>query len=615
MRKLLVKIFNLVYIFGAGLSIFALATKPIVNVEVTANFSAQQVGDFISKAVGSKSESEKLTITEILNVEAPAEVGQGKKLGTNEVTCEVKYSDTSTGTVHPKRIDLVTDVLGPAKGTVHCEGPVLKTFDTTIVAEGGAGNGGDYKDAEDVKDKLTPERIAEAFEGGLQIPVTLKVEAKYAYDLKNKEIIKTLLKENIYTTIDSTINKVTPPLRALIKSLAADYAKDVLRVEVADTISKYFEGDNAVVSEEQIDALFDTIYDHVDGKETTVTELANAILGKDKDGNPIEGTSLISILDEMKAKSEDPESGVTAKEGETYDPSKISSENIADQMVIALQDVPGLVEPTGKYVLCDPAPTEDKVNEAIKSDKEPNYYFKTGEDTYTRVTAWDPAATEYYKEEMKINDVNQALSEMINAFVPGSSSEESSEESEESKAVLRKRAAETEESGDADSSEEADEKLRQSLTEYIYSVLQLESFENATAKVDPYVGYILLGVIVLFALPWAFFAVQTLLRTLRKDKCWARGGGILWWTWITLIFGILLTYGLKYIMPIVENKVPDAKPYLEMLTINARTGCLIPSFVFCAFVVMLIPYKILVSPLKRSYKLERRYRRKHKDEF
>jgi len=614
MRKFLIKIFNLLYMVGAGLSVWSFATKPIVNVKVEANFTGDQIADVISNSVGASAINiaEEQTVESILNVEAPAAVDQGKVLEPKEVNVRVKYTDETEEVIQPDKVELDTAHLGPATGTVYVA-EFTETFETTIVTEGGAGvEGGSAikKVDKSFSEVLTKDKIVDAFSDGLNVKVELKVEAKYAYDLNNKTVVTDLVKENVYSVIEYAIESVTKPLHNLIKSVAMEFAKDILKQEVQNQIATYFSGEGATIEDEKIEELFENIYSHVDGQEITVDDLANIIVGRDSDGNELEGVSVVSILNELNAKAAEEGSDVEAIGGITYDPSTITGDTIADQMTIALSSVPGLVEGTGEYELLTEKPSEAQVLEAIKSEDEPNYYYLI-DGEYVRVTEYDPDATEYYKQKLKVKDVDAALAELITQLgnKTGGSTESGNESSEQQNSSEEESRAIKYRDGSSESSSSQDQ-LRDAVSAYIYKFLPIDKFTAKIANYEQYVPMALLALIILLALPWFFFFIQTLFRTFSREKYWTRGFAILFWTIGYLVFGIILTYGLKHFIPFFIDKVPEAgRQYVQMLSLDVRTSSLIPSFVFCAYVVMLIPYLIICASAKRRYKNEIRIRR------
>ena len=598
MRKFLVKIFNLIFLVGCGLSLFTLATRPMIQVAASGDFTSEEVGKYINRTI--KNSAKVKTVAEITGIVAPEAVTKNKVLGTSEVLFNVKFTDGSEGTAYPTSITLDTSTLSDDEvglAIYNDFDPV--EFHTKIVEEGGAGGRGPHVD---FLSKLSAEKISEQFPNGLKVDVPIKVEAKYAYSFSNKEVVREVLVNNVYAVVDGTINKLTGPLHSLLKSFALDYAKDTLKSEVAAQIDKYFTGDNATVDDETIEELFDNIYERIDGEEASLDDLAAAILGKDSEGNTLEGTSLITILNDLNEKTADPESGVSST-GTSYNPDNISADALADKMAESLSDVPGLVEGTGKYDAIDPKPSVDQVTQAASSEKEPNYYLKDG-DNYVRVAEfnqeiYDDPSTVYYKQELKVNDVDKALALLISSL--GSSSSSSSGSGSASNGA--RRAIQRAELTTTSSKEE----LRQAISDFMYKALKLETFESMTLKYTNYIPYVLLGIIVLFAIPWALLAVSSLVGIFRRDKFWVKPGLFLLVTWPQVILGIVLTYGWKYFSPLLVKVLPQYAEYINMFSINARTGCLIPSFVFCAFALMTIPYLMLVRPFKRARKLRRKY--------
>ena len=57
MRKFLVKLMNLIYVAGAGISLYALCTRPILKATVTVKFSKEKMGQIVGKAFNNGSES------------------------------------------------------------------------------------------------------------------------------------------------------------------------------------------------------------------------------------------------------------------------------------------------------------------------------------------------------------------------------------------------------------------------------------------------------------------------------------------------------------------------------------------------------------------------------
>ena len=279
------------------------------------------------------------------------------------------------------------------------------------------------------------------------------------------------------------------------------------------------------------------------------------------------------------------DSSVQYYEKEAYTDDDIDKDKITDAMVNSLEGIDGLV--SYKYVEV-PADTENLellVTEDIaKPEEEKVYWIKSGEE-YVRPTLYSPSET-YYTREKVVNDIDTAMSALIESFLGGNSGD--------SRAILR---ADAEEEVQSEESQSATDKLKQTLKDYLYNMIP-QNLTEKTGEVGQKAPYILLAVVALFALPWAWFALVTILRTLRKYKCWTRPGIIIWGALLQVVLGIVLTYGMKYLWPYLAERVEALKEYADSINFDIRTGCLIPSFVWLGVTVSAIPYWILRRPLK-----------------
>ena len=182
----------------------------------------------------------------------------------------------------------------------------------------------------------------------------------------------------------------------------------------------------------------------------------------------------------------------------------------------------------------------------------------------------------------------------------GGGSSEGGESGEPSKAHLRLEGEEE--------SKSSQEELEEALKEYIYKMLPLDNIYKVTEQADQYSTYVALGLIGLCVFPWALFALVTFIRTLRRKKCWTKPWIVFFFAFFQLIFGLVLTYGLKYALPIVKEHVPQVAEYIDQLglSVGMKFGVLIPSFIYAGMIVLTIPYIIIAHRLKVEYKLEKR---------
>lgn len=231
--------------------------------------------------------------------------------------------------------------------------------------------------------------------------------------------------------------------------------------------------------------------------------------------------------------------------------------------------------------------TEEQYNATLVSTK----YMLLVDGSYVYASSFNSEA-EYYAEVKIVNDVNTALTKLLESMIGESSSE--------TKAIYRT---------EGESSDE--DKLTAAIKNYIQSLLPMDQVYAMVEKADQYSAYIGIGIIALFAFPWALFGLVTIIRTLRRRKIWTKPWIVFFFAFIQVIFGIVLTYGLQYAMPLIAKYVPKFAEILEstQLTVGLKTGCLIPSFVYVAFIPLTIVYAIIAHPLKYEYKMWKRYGR------
>ena len=658
MRKLIVKIFNLVYLAGAVLAIVAFCTKPIINTKVGLTLTKEQIADKLMEIFEGRNGS--------------SSEGEGGEV--EGASYRISYRDSAAD------------------------------------------------------QKITREDIMKAFPNGFSIEVGITIEAKDAFNVNNKSLLKDSIAKSIDKSLDNVIGTVTSGLHNLIYTLTEKFAKTELKNQIDAQIQQYFAGASPV-SDADVDALYNNVYETLNGDGTvTVESLADTIVG---DANT--PGSLLYILEEKKKESgsdhiyvvadpkptqaeveediaiedessrkyylevtgDNPATEATEEKyyvrptsyqlGATYyvqkyDASSVTGEDIADKLAESLDSIPGLVEdkidaasPTevefnatvvssvhfyrtpdpkgvfahsGKYdsgtqyyMISDPEgqpsetevkaeialgtyglrqyvvanedryeypaeysaeahyyqlstanPTEEEYYNTAASNK---YKVKTGEESYEFAKKWE-AGVQYYIETKIVNDVDTALSKLIEEMLGGGSSSE--ESGETNKAHYR---------AEGSSSEE---ELNAAVKEYIQKLLPIDSIYSFTEQADQYSTYVALGLIALFAFPWALFGLVTLIRTLRKRKIWTKPWIVFFFAFLQVIFGVVLTYGTKYAIPLIGKYVPQLKEFLEssQLGLDIRTGCLIPSFVYLAFIPLTIAYIIVAHPVKYEYKMWRR---------
>ena len=661
MRKFLVKLFNLIYLAGAVVATVFLCIKPMIQTSVTLSLTSDQVAD---------------NLVLLLNKNSGGSEGGGSE-------SRITYRDGSSETTPIDR-----------------------------------------------------DSIKEAFPNGFSLSVGLTVEAKDAFNLKEKNILSKSVTESLQASLNSVVSKVSESLHTLINKIAETKAKEELKNQINAQIAQYFEGASQV-SDEDVNAVYDNIHEQLSSGEATPEALANAIIGqKDEETGEYPQGSLLYILEEKKKETgsehiyvvadptpsqEEIETDIAKEEAdkkyfikvtgdnpetpdvteteyytrpttyelrtyyiEKYDASNVNAEEVADKLAEALEGIPGLVDT--RHPLANPQPNEADFNATVVSskhfvykaqefvkagafDNEENYqtiekmaeqpsqtdvqadieahgvnkhfavakgdgyvyattYDATAEyyyvtyitsitaeeynqtvasntymvlqgETYVYAQVYDSAA-QYYTEQKVINDIDTALTNIIEQYLGKNSS---SEEGSGSRALVR---GEGEGEG-GDDSQTSKEKLAELLKEYLLKIIPLDKINDVTQKLDPYANYVCLGIIGLFAFPWVLFGLVTLIRTLRRRKIWTKPWIVFVFAFIQVFLGLVLTYGMKYFLPLFEGVIPEAaRQYLAGLSIDIRTGCLAASFIYLAFIPLTIVYIIIAHRLKKEYKFESR---------
>ena len=525
MRKLLVKIFNLIYLAGAVVAIVMFCTQPVVKTAIKLDLPAEKIASVLAD-LGKTGES-----------------GDG------------------SGLVYSSR---------------------AYTFEESSESE------------PSFSDMLTEEKIKEAFKDGLHLEISVAIEAKDAFNSKtNKTILATSIVKSINTTVSNVISSVTQPLTNLIKSIAKDYAKEVMTDQINEALKDYFATEDTEIDPEQVGALFDNVYNKLDSDEpVSVQDLADAILGpKDEEGNYAEG-GVYDILNTMQE-----EGKIDLPEDKTLE-ELVESQSLTDTMTEALETIPDLVY--YEYEVANPQPT----SETFAPD---TYYIHRGGEIYDLESVFNQSYADqglYLTRKTMVNNIDTALASLLSTFLEQQNGESNNENSGEgARAAIRTRAGE----GGEKSTEE---QLTEAVTALVYKFIPLETITEMTAQIDQYAGIAILVLIGLFSFPWALFALVTLIRTLRKEKIWTKPWIVFFFAFLQLIFGLVLTYGLKYATTAAEGYIPEdmgqVKDLIDYITLDVRTGCLVPSFIYLAFIPLTIAYIIICHPVKVEYKLKKR---------
>jgi len=571
-----------------------------------------------------------------------------------------------------------------------------------------------------ITDLITVDRIAEAFtnkedpkKNGVHIELPITVEAKYAFNLNDKEVLNKLVVANIETILDNTCDFLAEPLANFVFSITKEFAVDALETSI-NTQIKNATGEDSPITTEEVEELYDNIYEALSNNEGSIplSDLTDVIING-KDG---EGTSALSILnkftrymyekcepqpteeqynanpdiffihDDVADKYVHPESYSSELTFYTYsyvecDPQPTKEEfeaesdkffiydsendefinptkydntatyyrrdnpytqedldriNIEEKMEDALSTVPGLVD--NEYTAVDPSEmTKERFESTLRSTKyyiskdgkylpaslgentKPLFVEKDGEyvaapsnpsdfdstlasntfyvlvgEEYVVATTYS-ASTQYYVCIATVKDVDSALVALINEYLLNKDVTKQAPLRSSRVQVLNAKSR---------------DELKAALKEFAFKYIPMNQITSVSNSYGKYVPIVLLGLMILVGFPWALLALVTLIRTLRRDKVWTKPWIVLVLAFPQLIFGIFLTYGLKYGLPLAGKMFDIIQKMLDVgLSAEISTLCLIPSFVYLAVFVYSIIYAFAAHGAKVEYKFQRMLRR------
>ena len=625
MRKFLVKLFNIIYIIAAGISIYALCTRPIFKANINVSLSKEKMGELLSKVfvngnTDSSSESESevrlvyrdspkmgdfITAEKVQNyfpegykISIPVEIPVQKAF-------QLKNTKLIDELLELNVFSLVDKVVKSVDGPLHeMFKDIFKGYAVDILKEQISGQIAKYfPDA----DEATEEEVNAVFENVYSL-----LDGDEPVSVDN-------LADVILHGKDNGEGETTGGVLDIINSRGAKYVECTPTEEEITADLSAAEGEEKYFVVDQISYIHNTnAYDssiHYFVKDSgdvfvPATPEAEAV---EADRTAAEGEEVYFLQKVTYKHNTEPfDSGTQYYLKTPYTNEDINEQKITDAMVESLEKVDGLVSVVGTPA--DPQPDAEAFEaDHAKPENERIYYVLDGEGNYVLPESYDSSVT-YYTIKKVVNDIDTAMATLIDSFLNGSSSsnnnstdQNGSEEPENSEERALVREGELK-------SEQSEDSLQESLRTYLLKYIP-ENISEKSGSLATYAPYILLGLVILFALPWAWFAFVTLIRTLRKDKCWTRPGIIIWGALLQVVLGFVLTYGTKYYWPYIANRVAVLKDFANAINFDIRTGCLIPSFVYLGVFAMTIPYLILRRPLKKRWKLEKRYRRSRSDYY
>lgn len=628
MRKLLVRILNLVYIAAAGVSVYALCKKPILQTSIKINMTGEQVGEKLAPILANTT-------------------GESSSGGERAKT---RGGDGFDSYINPEKI-----------ASAFKDG-----FSLTIPVEIPASYAFDFKN-----DKIITTVILDNFDKILTsslntlVPplrnLILSVAEEFAKDaLKNA--INEQLSQYLGEGSSATIEQVNEIYNNIFDSLTTDGGISVS--DLTDVIVNGKTNEDGTVSASALSILNETPrYLSADPQPDSQEALeAGEYFVKDNEGHYVAATTY--------------ETDITYYVNKPYTSEDIEQDKIEQAMTSALENVPGLVEknyvvspltgseleaavkadlqsdiyfvesegeykattsfsPTEnyykhEYVQCDDSdvpgimanpeyycvfdgekyvsahdydpsvtyfkyypyyqctPTEQEVLSSIRCSK---FFWQQSADQYVYANAWDPSKT-YYVFETKINDIDTALTYLITDYYLKSESGDNGSRSAKTRA-------------ETVSSEKSEAELRDAIKQFILSKVPIDKVAELDVKFGKYVPYALLALIGVFALPWAWFAFISLIRTLRRRKCWTRPGIVFVWAFPQVFLGLFLTYGTKYALPLIAGKIDKVKEFTDFINFDIKTGCLVPSFIYGGIFVLALVYWIIVRPLKVEWRFNK----------
>ncbi len=521
MRKILVRIFNLVFLVAAAMSIVAFLTKPLVTLQVSVSIPATQIASMI-----------------------PAE---------EEET--------------------------PAKNYIMREESSEDEFS--------------------LSDLLTEENLASAGAGDLTLSFDIHVSPdniKTYFDLENNYVIlEKAVDEFLTKFIEDAYTYVSEIMVIVTKIVAKDVITDQVKQQIKDQLAKSgTAGDENEIfassgCEEKVDKLVDKVVDEFAEGNVPIADLAATITDDEECG--VKG-----ILTSLK------ESNVPGFED--IDVNTVKAEDIQGPMTEALQSVPGLVEERTKLdANGNPVYDADgnEVKELIVTDIATALITiienanKIGNETQS---SGDPKAdtTEVDQGEDSLHIID---------------SEPTGEEPKEETKALR---IMRDEPGASETSKE--EELKQKVTEFIKGLIPFD-INNIDYSAGGIMPYVLLGVILLGIFPWALFAVFTIIRTIRKKKCWTKPWIVFVFACTQLVFGVIITlvfkFGTPLIMQVAGEQIPaEAQGLLAGLNVVFKTAAFVPSIIYLSMIPVSIVYLIIAHKVKKDFKQDKKDKKQSK---
>ena len=414
----------------------------------------------------------------------------------------------------------------------------------------------------------------------LSFPITIEPKNITSYfDLKNNhEIIHDGVFNSIDKVLDGTFGYAKNIIKVLSKLIATDTVTDKVIEQFTDKLEETDEGAKALFEkyhcEDKVSEIVEDVLVKFEEGNTPVGELVETIIGE-KDDNGEYTSGVKGILESIK---DEPEF-----EG------KITTEMLDDLNPEAIEEaINKAIEGMPEIAITQPK-LDEEGNPILDNDGNP--------------------VTEYV-----IKDLNSAIFALLDKLSPqdqnsngqGSDQGQSAEQIEEEfvEIPLKGKLKDINELSTGTS----DAELREKLKSFLLTKLPFD-LENVDYSFNGIMNYVLLGVIVLGILPWFIFILMTLIRTLRKKKCWTRPRFIFVFAFLELILGIGLTVIFKFAPKIASSILPKSVSsytwLLDGLDITLKTAAYWASLVYLVMIPLAIVYVIICHKTKVEYKKEK----------
>ena len=605
MRKFLVRLLNLVYVAAAGVALYALCTKPMLDATVTLKFNKEQMGSLLSGVLNKNSESSeeegeegetRLVYREEHNIRDYVTKEKLQEYFSNGYTVTIPLQIPITGAFNLKNTHLLDDLIQNNLHTI-VDNVVESVIDPLHNM---------FKDvfkgyALDTLSDQINKQIQEKFPGSANATdeeINAVFDSVYSLLDTDEPVTVDTLAETILHGSDDGEGGTTGGVLNIINSRGRKYVlydpqpteEEVEADRTAEAGSeKYFVSyltyshNTAAYNSENayFQKISENSYELFDPQPTE--EQVEA----DRTAEESAWTYYVAKT-AYKHNTEPYNSATQYYEAQPYTDSDVDEQKITDEVIKALEDADGLVTKVPR--LCEPQPTEEQVTAdiAIENEKDRVYYILDANNEPVLPTAYDPNATYYFVDKV-VNDIDTAVNALISQFLG------TGENSGDSRAIYR-------EEEPHESSSSSKDSLKETIRDYFYKMIP-ENISEKSGALGEKAPYILLAVLALFALPWAWFIIVTLIRTFRKHKCWTRLGIIIWGALLQVILGVVLTYGTKFGWSLLASRIEALKQYADGINFNIQTGALIPSFIWLGIAITAIPYWIIRKPLKNRQRL------------